>query len=414
MRVEVINTGSELLLGLVLNTHLGFLAGELAALGLRIERQTTLPDGSAIEDMLRESAARADIILVTGGLGPTNDDVTRDAAAHAFGCPLQLDPEILEGLRQRFACRGIAIDDHIARQAMVPAGAEVLPNPHGTVPGLYFPPQTAKSHRPAVFLLPGPPRELCPMVRDQVVAKLRQLVSGTLPTMRTLKLTGIGESQVEATVGAEIEALPGLEIGYCARPGEVDVRLIGSDEVVVQASDLIYAALGSYVFSSGGEALEEVVVQLLREREMTLAVTESCTGGLLSHRITNVPGASEVFLAGLTTYANHAKEVFVGVPGELISRNGAVSPEVALAMARGARERSDAKFAISTTGIAGPAGGTDTKPVGTVFIGFALPDGSAFAAHRHFRADRETFKRLASQSALDILRRHLLSLPQIS
>ncbi len=414
MRVEVINTGSELLLGLVTNTHLGFLAGELAALGLRISRQTTLPDGHAIETVLAEVAHTADLIFVTGGLGPTNDDLTRDAAASAFGCKLHLDENILEGLTRRFAERGIAIDDHIARQAMVPEGAEVLPNPHGTAPGLYFPPKGGEHRRPAVFLLPGPPRELHPMVRDHVLPRLRGLVTTPPPTMQTLKLTGIGESQVEAAVGDRIEALPALEVGYCARQGEVDVRLIGSREVVEEARQIILEALGPFVFSLSGESLEEVVVSLLKQRGASLSVAESCTGGLLSHRITNVPGASEVFLAGLTTYANQAKEAFADVPADLLARHGAVSAEVAAAMACGVRARTGSTYALATTGIAGPGGGSAVKPIGTVFLGFAADDGHATACHRLFRSDRESFKHLATQAALDILRRHLAGLPPLN
>lgn len=407
MRVEVVNTGSELLLGLVVNTHLGFLAEQLGTLGLRIARQTTLQDGLGIRDAMVEVAARSDIVLVTGGLGPTNDDVTREAVADAFGCVLLRDDHLLEGLRRRFAERGIEIDQHIERQAMVPVGAEVLPNPHGTAPGLYFPP-VGTPHRPAVFLLPGPPRELHPMVRDYVLPKLQSMMTeATLPVHHTLKLTGIGESQVEASVGEQIEALPGIEVGYCARPGEVDVRLIGPPDSVAAASRLVSQALGDYVFSDAGASLESVVVGMLRKQGKTLAVVESCTGGLLAHRITNIPGASDIFLAGLVTYANATKVQFAGVPEETIARHGAVSREVAIAMASGALGQTGADFTLSTTGIAGPGGGTEAKPVGTVYLGLAGREIEPTATHHHFRTDRETFKQLATQSALDMLRRHL-------
>ncbi len=408
MRVELINTGSELLLGIVQNTHLSHLAEALTPLGLTITRQTTVPDGDDIQYALRESAERADLIITTGGLGPTDDDRTRDAAAKVFGKQLLRDDEILARLRARFAERGLKINDHIARQAMVPEGAEVLPNPNGTAPGLYFPADTGQ---PAVFLLPGPPRELYPMVANYVVPKLSNLVSERPASCVTIKLTGIGESQVEEEIGSEAEKLVDLEIGYCARQGEVDVRLLGEEAPVQAIAQLVRQKLNEFIFSDDGRTLEEVVVHQLQESGQSLAIAESCTGGFLSHRITNVPGASKVFPGGLTPYANRLKSQLLGVDRKLIDRHGAVSAEVAAAMAAGVRQVTGSDYALSTTGIAGPSGGTKEKPLGTLFIGLAAPDQEARAFARRFRTDRESFKRMATQSALDLLRRELAGLP---
>lgn len=411
MRIELINTGTELLLGIVRNTHLEHIAGELDPLGLRIGRQVTVPDGEAILSALREAVFRSDVVIVTGGLGPTNDDRTRDAAAAVYsGGRLLRDEAILDGLRKWFAGRGLPINEHIARQAMVPEGACVLPNPAGTAPGLMF--EARRGDRlPLLFLLPGPPRELHPMLRDHVLPRLSALAPGERGRRVTLRLTGVGESHVEEAVGERIEALPGMEVGYCARPGEVDVRLIGPAESVDEAVGFVREALGDFVFSDRDEPLESVVLEMLGDRGLTLAVAESCTGGLLAHRLTNVPGSSRVLQAGLTTYSDQSKDEFLDVGCSRIARHGAVSAEVARAMALGARRRTGSSLAVSTTGIAGPGGGTDGKPVGTVFIGLAGEGGEASAHHRRFRTDRMTFKQMASQTALDLVRRHVLGLP---
>jgi nicotinamide-nucleotide amidase len=408
MRVVVINTGTELLLGNVLNSHLAFIARQIFPLGLRVDRQITVPDGVAIRDAIAESLAAAEIIFITGGLGPTTDDITREITADLFGLKLEHDAAILRAIEERAARRGFRLTDRVARQADVPEGATVLPNEHGSAPGLYLPADDA-TKRPHLFLLPGPPRELHPMFDASVLPILRTIASNeTAMNCRIFRVAGMGESLVEEAVGNELLALPGLELGYCARPGEMDLRLIGTVSVLDQAERIVKEKLGAAIFSSDGGSLEEVVVRLLSERRQTLAVAESCTGGYLSHRITNVPGASAVLLAGYVTYSNEAKVAMLGVDSALIERHGAVSKQVVQAMAEGARANAKSDFALATTGIAGPGGGTDEKPVGTVFIALAAKDRPVSVQKRFFPDDRPTFKELTTQAALEMLRRRLL------
>ena len=414
MRVELINTGTELLLGSVLNTHLRLFADALLPLGLRLQRQVTVPDGPAITEALAESARRADILLVTGGLGPTTDDITREAVAAWLGLELIVDAALLRAIEQRFASRQITMSPRNVRQAERPRDATVLPNPHGTAPGLYLPPMRlppapgAPGFSPHLFLLPGPPRELQPMLHHAVLPILRQIVPppGDLE-MRVLRIAGLGESLVEERIGRELLAL-GLELGYCARPSEVDVRLFGSPAQLSRGESIVRATLGDAVVSNDQRSLEQVVVELLRQHGRTLATAESCTGGALANRLTNVPGASRVFLAGFVTYANEAKIRDLGVDPALLASHGAVSGPVAAAMAEGARNHAATDFALSTTGIAGPDGGTAGKPVGTVFIALAAKGATPQIVQHTFPRDRETFKVFVVQTALELLRQKLI------
>ncbi len=412
MQAEIINTGSELLLGLVQNTHLAWLAGELAPLGVTITRQVCVPDGPDIRGALDAALDRADLVICTGGLGPTTDDITREAAAGLLGLPLAEDKDSSDAIRERFARRGLPMADRVSRQAMVPAGAAPLPNPSGTAPGLYFPPAVLGSRRARhLVLLPGPPRELHPMMREHVLPQLRAALPGARQRERRIyRLTGIGESQVEEKIGEKLEARGYLEVGYCARPSEVDFRLIGPKETLDAVEPEILSAIGEWIYSHGG-TLEEAVVNLLREKRTTLAVAESCTGGALADRITNVPGASEIFLAGYVTYANKTKETAIDVPASLIAAHGAVSGPVAAAMAEGARSKAETNFALATTGIAGPGGGSTEKPAGTVFIALAAENAETIVRRCYFPLDRKTFKHMVTSAALDMLRRHILGLP---
>jgi nicotinamide-nucleotide amidase len=413
MRVVVINTGTELLLGDVLNSHLCFIAREIFPLGLRVARQVTVPDGVAIRGVIEESLGAAEIIFITGGLGPTTDDITREITADLFGLKLEHDPGILRAIQERAARRGFRLTDRVARQADVPQGATVLANEHGSAPGLYLPANQSKT-QPHLFLLPGPPRELHPMFRAFVLPILRELgaVEGATDR-RMFRIAGMGESLVEEAVGEQLLALPGVELGYCARPGEMDLRLVGESSVLDQAERIVREKLGPAIFSTDGSDLESAVVKLLTERKQTLAVAESCTGGYLAHRITNVPGASAIFLGGCVTYSNEAKIAMLGVDPVLIEAEGAVSKKVAQAMAEGARATANSDFALATTGIAGPGGGSEEKPVGTVFIALAARDQPVSVQKRFFPDDRPTFKELTTQAALEMLRRRLLD-PQKS
>jgi competence/damage-inducible protein CinA-like protein len=411
MRVLVINTGTEILLGDVLNTHLTFIAREIFPLGLRVERQISVPDGDAIRDALSENFANADLIFVTGGLGPTTDDITREITAELLGLELVLDRALEASITERLMTRGIRLTNRILRQARVPRGAQVLPNDNGSAAGLYLAAGlNGAAATPHLFLLPGPPRELHPMFLQSVLPILQQIVSQERAVAyRNYRIVGMGESYVEEAVGAELLAISGLELGYCARMGEVDLRVIGSMETLELADKIIRGRLENFIFTTGRENLEMIVVRQLAGQKATLAVAESCTGGFLAHRLTNVPGASEVFLAGYVTYSNEAKTADLDVPPVAIAEHGAVSEPVARAMAEGARTKSGTTFALATTGIAGPGGGSEAKPVGTAYIALA-GGGETVVKHLFFPTDRETFKQLATQMALNLLRERLTKL----
>ncbi|CAN5412050.1 competence/damage-inducible protein A [soil metagenome] len=406
MNIEVLNTGTELLLGNVINRHVAYFGQQLFPLGLRIQRQVTVPDGSPIRDALFEAFSRCDILLVTGGLGPTTDDITREVTAQLLSRRLAESADVTAAIAARLQRRGIPYRARMQRQAMVPEGATVLPNENGTAPGLYLPAtHTSSSATPHLFLLPGPPRELIPMFEGSVIPLLKAII-GTPPSRlcRTYHVVGMGESAVEEVIGLSLDARGDLEVGYCARPNEVDFRLIGDAATLDEVEPAVLAALGTHLAGRDGASLEEGVVRRLIALGQTLATAESCTGGLLASRITNVPGASEIFLEGFVTYANESKIRNLNVPAKLIEEYGAVSEQVARAMAEGVMVRSGTNFGVGITGIAGPGGGTPEKPMGTVFIAVAQRGGSTECRRELFPSDRETFKQLSTQSALDLLR----------
>jgi len=409
MRVALLTTGTELLLGDVPDAHLRFIARHLLPLGLRISEQRTVPDGSAIRDGLVELFPRADLLFVTGGLGPTTDDITREIVSELLGLPLVHDEGVMKAIRERLTKRRIPMTERVARQAEVPEGALVLPNENGTAPGFYLRQNISSAgNSPYIFVLPGPPRELQPIFHGYVLPLLRSIAPAPTQERRIYRIANMGESVVERAVGKKILAIPGIELGYCARPAEVDLRVIGDASSLEQADAIITAELGRSVYSSADETMEQVIVKMLTQRKETLAVAESCTGGLLANRITDVPGASDAFVAGYITYSNAAKSDVLGVDPQLIEQQGAVSEAVARAMAEGARKRAGATYALSTTGIAGPSGGTAEKPVGTVFVALASKAGTS-AQKLFYPNDRETFKRQTSQAAFEMLRQRLIS-----
>ena len=413
MNVELVNTGTELLLGDTINTNAAWIGQRLAALGVQVTRQTIVPDGAVIRTAIAEAAQRADVVLVSGGLGPTNDDLTRESTAELLNLDMELNAEVMQHLSDYFAKRGKPVSLATQRQAMVPRGAVVMPNNFGTAPGLYFPAELSASQGwdAHIFLLPGPPRELKPMVENQVETRLRTwLPDGISRRVLYLKVTGVGESDIVEAVEKQLEAIPGLDLGYCIRNGDVDVRLAGPQVAVDAAADVVRAALGDCIVSEDRRIIEEVIVQLLSERGQSLATAESCTGGTIANRITDVSGASRVFGHGWVTYANEAKHQRLGVPLELIETHGAVSEEVARAMAEGALKSSGADYALSVTGIAGPTGGTPEKPVGTVWIALASKNAETWAQKKFSPGSRDRFKLLTSQAALDMLRRRMLGI----
>ena len=419
MKIELINTGSELLLGRVLNTHQQWLCRRLSDLGYTVDRQVAVPDTATdIQQAVRESLGRADLVIVTGGLGPTSDDITRDLIAQLLGKKLVLDGAVFAEIKRFFAERKRPMPANNEVQAMVPEGATVLPNPFGTAPGLAMPvsPNPYRAGGPTSWLvmLPGPPRELRPMFD----AAVKPLVLREFPladgfVCRTLRTSGVGESAVQERIAPPLAAgvAAGLEVGYCARAGQVDVRLIArgpaAANVVRDAEAVVQRLLGEFVYGYDDDEMAGVIVRLLTEKKLTLALAESCTGGHIANQITNVSGASVVFLGAYVTYSNEAKQSNLGVRAETLAAHGAVSAEVAREMAEGARARLGADFALAVTGIAGPTGGTREKPVGTVFMALAGALGTE-VQHRVNTYEREAFKQVTTQQALEMLRRKLV------
>lgn len=425
MLVEIINTGSELMLGRVLNTHHQWLGQQLAQIGHTVVRQTSVADTAAgIQSAVREALTRADLVITTGGLGPTSDDLTRDLIAEMLGKKLQPNTAIAEHIKSYFIARKRPMPESVLVQALVPEGTMVLANANGTAPGLAIkissedfkkagtnlpgPSNLPHSHQ-WLIMLPGPPRELRPMFVESVAPLLRREFAAELFICRTLRSFGIGESAAEEKIKPALQSLAGegLELGYCARPGQVDIRLAArgpsAKRIVDEAETIVRRLLGDLIFGLDDDTLEIVLVRLLKERQQTLAVAESCTGGGLANRITNVPGASAVFLGGFITYSNAMKQKFLGVSAETLAAHGAVSESVAREMAEGARHRTGADFVLAITGIAGPDGGSAEKPVGTVFIALAAEkDTKIFPMFN--ATDRETFKELTAQQALNSLR----------
>jgi len=420
VNIELINTGSELLLGKVLNTHQQWICRQLADAGYEVSRQVCVSDdGPAIQAAAREALGRADLVITTGGLGPTSDDLTRELLAQLLGRKLVYHPEIMERIERYFAARKRTAPSSCRVEAMAPEGAVILPNQFGTASGLAIevnPNPFRASGKSWLILLPGPPRELRPMFTDSVLPLIRRELPLSGPFVcRTLRTAGLGESLVEQKVAPLLASLlrEGMEIGYCARVGEVDVRLVArgkdAERRVADGEKIVREALGeTLIFGVDWDSLESVVVRLLTERGQTLALAESCTGGFLANRITNVPGASAVLKAGLVTYSNESKQQLLGVRAETLAKHGAVSEETAREMAEGARQRLGTDFAIALTGIAGPGGGTETKPVGTVFM--AVAEAGKTTSRTHFNNfDRETFKFISSQQAMSLLRERLIA-----
>ena len=418
MTIELINTGSELMLGRVLNTHQQWICRQMADLGYTVNRQVAIPDTAReIEAAVRDALGRADLIITTGGLGPTSDDLTRDLIAGLLGRGLREDEEAVRRIEHFFETRKRPMPDKVKIQALVPEGAIVLQTAHGLAPGVAIE-LNPNPFRPAneptlLIMLPGPPRELRPMFTDSVIPLVREkLPLHNAFLSRTLRTVGIGESVIQEKIGRAVAELAGscIDVGYCARVSQVDVRLAAygheGQKLIAVAEEIVRKQIGEYIFGMEEENLESVIVRELTAKSKTLAIAESCTGGLIANQITNVPGASAVLLAGFVTYSNAAKEKFIGVHADTLKAHGAVSEATALEMAEGARRETGSDYAISVTGIAGPSGGTPEKPVGTVFIGLATPSKSI--APKYFNPyDRETFKQVTAYQALDLLRRKL-------
>lgn len=408
---EIIAIGSELLLGGRQDTNSLFLADELAALGVEVRWKTVVGDDETdIMDALRTAARRADLVVLTGGLGPTSDDRTRQAVARMTKRPLRRHAEALRGITQRLAAWGRTASPMQLRQALIPAGAAVLANPVGSAPGFCLSWKTCQ-----VIALPGVPAEARAMFTKEAVP----LIAAPLGThtrerieRRLLHTFGLPEADLDARVAPLVSSRRGIRLGLLASPLGVTVSLTargGPAEMVAldRAARAVRADLDGLVYAEGSETMEEVVGRALAARKMTIAVAESCTGGLIGHRLTQVPGSSTYLDRVLVCYSNEAKMDLLGVPKALLVRHGAVSPEVAAAMARGVRERSKTDVGLSVTGIAGPGGGTAHKPVGLVYVGFDAEGTGVLAKEFRFHGPRDTVKLRASQAALNLVRQWL-------
>ncbi|MCR4410650.1 MAG: competence/damage-inducible protein A [Candidatus Saccharicenans sp.] len=412
--IEFIAVGSELLTPYFQETNSLFISEKLQELGWPLDYKTVVSDRlEDLKQVLKIAWKRSWLILVCGGLGPTDDDRTRQAVAEVLGARLVFRRDILDKIRLRFESRGLKMPASNRRQAYVIEGAEVLENPHGTAPGLWL-----EKRSRIIILLPGPPSELKPMVENLVWPRLKEF--GEVRVLRSvIRITGAGESLVEDLIRPVYKSLPsGLQLITLAAPADVQIRLEmpvrvgrpGADERAFnRVKARIIRLLGNLVYSAEGKSLEQVIGEKLRAAGWTLACAESCSGGLLANRITNIPGSSDYFLEGIVTYSNRSKNLELGVPEELIAEKGAVSEEVARAMAEGMRKKSGADFALSTTGIAGPGGGSQDKPVGLVYVGLAFPGGSTVTRNL-FRGSREQIKFQATQKALDMLRLKLIDM----
>lgn len=413
---EILAIGSELLTPFRTDTNSLLLTRRLNDIGIDVIGKSIVADRpAALEAALRLAISRADLVVTTGGLGPTDDDLTREAIAATTGAALRETPAIIETIAQRFASRGMVMPGINRRQALVPEGAEPLDNPHGTAPGLYLPIGAR-----VIVALPGPPRELTPMWETHVAPRLSARAAGRVMGRRVLKIAGRGESHVDEVAAPVYRQFrdwsPPIETSILASPGRVELHLSaqGQDPAAVAAVldrgvTALVAAIGPPVFSVDGRDLEQVVGEQLAQRRLTIAAAESCTGGLVLGRLTAVPGSSAWVVGGVVAYDNRVKVEQLGVAAQVLRDHGAVSEPVALGMAEGVRTRLGADVGVGVTGIAGPSGGTDAKPVGTVVIAVAGPGAATHVRTLRLPGDRAMVRQLSVQSALDLVRRVIMN-----
>jgi nicotinamide-nucleotide amidase len=420
MRACVIAVGSEMLTPFKVDSNSLFITQSLNEIGIDVRLKVVVGDDvDELAGQVGSALEWADVIAVTGGLGPTEDDITRDAVAQVLGIRLTMDEDIVAKIKDRFSRRGMAMPEINRRQAMVPEGATVIPNPNGTAPGLWL--QRSKT---SIVLLPGPPREMRPMFEEVVRERLVARTGGAGLFRRVIRITGRPESDVDARAqpvyGKWISQPVPITTTILAVLGQIELHLTATAHGRLEADAALDAAveelrhvLGDSIYSVDGRPLEAVVGELLRRRGLTIAVAESCTGGLLASRLTDVPGSSDYVESGIVSYSNQAKIELLGVPDELLAQHGAVSEPVARAMADGIRVRARVRVGIGITGIAGPTGGTPEKPVGTVAIA-VLVDDEASVRTFQFIGGREQVKFQATQAAMNMLRMVMIGKNSVS
>ncbi len=409
MDAEIIAVGSELLTPFHQDTNSLFLTDQLNQIGIEVRLKTIVGDDRArLANVLSEALGRSGLIVLTGGLGPTEDDISREVASEVLERPLTENAEARRRLMERFARTGRPMPENNLRQALVPEGAELLENRNGTAPGLWIEKDAA-----IVILLPGPPRELEPMFAAECIPRLKRISTGAVIRTRVFKIASLPESEVDRRIAPIYKKFENPSTTLLATPGGIEVHLRArapseaeAEKLLAAAGDPIENLLGDHIFSTRGESIEKVVGMYLMMKQKTLATAESCTGGLLSERLTRVPGSSDFFAGGAVCYSNELKTQFAGVPAALIEAEGAVSKPVARALAEGIRKRTGASIGVGITGIAGPSGGSAEKPLGLVYIALADERGTEVREFR-FPGDRARVRWLASQSALEMTRRRL-------
>ena len=413
MTAEILCVGTELLLGSIVNTNAAFLSRELAACGIFTYYQSVVGDNAGrLKDCLALSLARSDIVIITGGLGPTYDDLTKETVAEYFGLEMEMHEPSIERLKKFFAQYNREMTPNNAKQAMMPRGCTVFSNNYGTAPGL-----AVEKNGKTAIMLPGPPREMEPMYREEVMPFLQKKQSGKTLLSKTVHIFGMGESQVEHNLGEMMRNSANPTIAPYAKEGEVELRVTASGQnkeecmaLISPAIEKIQGEIGEFIYGIDVKSLQNAVVSKLCEKKLRLATAESCTGGLVGKRITEIAGSSDVYLGGIVSYANSVKIGQLGVPEHILERYGAVSEQTALAMCEGAAKNFGADIGISTTGIAGPGGGSEEKPVGLVWVGvyFKNPVTGELAhravklnlARRMHRDEREMIRYIASSNAL--------------
>jgi nicotinamide-nucleotide amidase len=410
LKAEIIAIGSELLTPYRTDTNSLWLTERLNSVGIIVQIKTVVGDDEPLlEEAIRDALKRSDVIISTGGLGPTEDDVTRKVFSRVTGRQLTLDYEVLEAIRKRLTGRGYKMTPNNERQALVPRGATLLPNPNGTAPGLKM-----EQDGKLIVLLPGPPRENQPMFIDLVMPDLERMSRGVRIAKRLLKVTGMGESQLDDQIAPIYTQYTNPATTILFTDSEIELHITATAESVARAEEIVEELvdkleekIGDNLYSTTGQSLEEVIGDRLRLKRYTIATAESCTGGLVAERITQVPGSSDYFLGSIISYSNEAKTALLGVAARLIDTHGPVSGEVAEAMARGIKERTGATIGLSVTGVAGPGGGTTAVPVGTVYIGLA---DDVMTSNRRLilLGDRHLIRWRASTAALEMVRRRYL------
>ncbi|MGC7872475.1 competence/damage-inducible protein A [Desulfosporosinus sp. SYSU MS00001] len=414
MKAEIVATGTELLLGETLNTSAHYLTGKLSSLGIEVDYHTTVGDNSErLEQVLRQAIDRSDLLVTTGGLGPTADDLTKELVAKVLNLEMEFDQSSLNNIKEFFGRRKAPMPSSNEKQAYFPKGSKILPNPIGTAPGAII-----EKDGKTVIILPGPPFEMQPMFEHYALPELQRIIGPDSERMneRVLKVFGIGESAIEEVLN-DLMHLPKLSMALLAKRAEMHIRLVtrGTEatsqealDSLNQTEDEIRKRLGDKIFGRDQETMIGIVGQTLKKNHLTISTAESCTGGLLGAALTQEPGSSEFYLGGVVSYSNSLKQQLLGVNEKTLQEFGAVSEEAAREMAEGIRRKSGSDLAISATGIAGPDGGSDLKPVGLVYIGFASAE-KVYAKKFQFYGERESVRQLTVQAALNEIRQQMLN-----